>query len=127
MTRGPGRRATASSNPASGPTRPTCSGQSGRTWGWPYAALPASRRRCSRVARTGQAQREGWRRFAHGSVVPVARIVARELADKLDAPGLTLSFDALYASDVVGRTRSYKQLVEAGMNAGEAARIAGLA
>ena len=75
----------------------------------------------------GTSQREGWRRFAHGSVVPVARIVARELADKLDAPGLTLSFDALYASDVVGRTRSYKQLVEAGMNAGEAARIAGLA
>ena len=55
----------------------------------------------------GTSQREAWRWFCHGSVAPVARIVARELADKLDVPGLTFGFDALYASDVVGRAGAF--------------------
>ena len=41
---------------------------------------------------TGDAagQRESWRRFLHGSVQPLADLVAAELAGKLDAPDLRL-------------------------------------
>lgn len=51
----------------------------------------------------GTGQREAWRRFLHGSVSPVARIVERELRAKLDTPTLSLDFTALYAADVRGR------------------------
>ena len=70
-------------------------------------------------------QREAYRRWLWSSVVPVGRLVAEELSAKLDA-SISLTFDRLGAGDLQGRTRSYKQLVEAGMEAGEAARIAGL-
>ena len=43
----------------------------------------------------GTGQREAWRRFLHGSVSPVARLVEAELRDKLDVPDLALSFDGL--------------------------------
>ncbi len=71
-------------------------------------------------------QREAYRRWLWATIVPVGRLVAEELSGKLDAP-ISLTFDRLGAGDLQGRTRSYKQLVEAGMDAGEAARIAGLA
>ncbi len=74
----------------------------------------------------GTSQREAWRRFTHGSVVPVARIVAAELADKLDAPGLALAFEGLYASDVVGRAGAFQRMVAGGMGASEAAALSGL-
>ena len=74
----------------------------------------------------GTAQREAWRRFVHGSVAPVARIVGRELADKLDAPGLAFTFDELYASDVVGRAGAFQRMVAGGMAADKAAGLAGL-
>ena len=37
-------------------------------------------------------QREAWRRFLHGSVSPVARLVEAELSAKLDTPDLRLDF-----------------------------------
>ena len=74
----------------------------------------------------GTSQREAWRRFAHGSVGPVARIVARELADKLDAPGLAFGFEALYASDVVGRAGAFQRMVAGGMDPAKAAGLSGL-
>ena len=57
------------------------------------------------------AQRESWRRFLHGTVAPVARLVAHELGEKLDAPGLRLEFEELRASDVQSRARSWRTLV----------------
>ena len=77
----------------------------------------------------GTGQREAWRRFLHGSVSPVARMVADELRLKLEIPDLTLSFDSLYAADLSGRARAWRSLVgkAAAMDADKAARLAGLA
>ena len=36
----------------------------------------------------------------HGSVSPLGELVAEELAVKLDTPGLNLSFERLYASEI---------------------------
>ena len=74
----------------------------------------------------GTSQREGLRRFAHLALEPLGRIVAAELAMKLDSPGLSLSFDALMASDIAGRARSFKSFVEAGLSAEDAGRIVAL-
>lgn len=70
-------------------------------------------------------QREAYRRWLWSSVVPVGRLVAEELSSKLEAD-VSFTFDSLGAGDVQGRTRAYKQLVEAGMPPADAARIAGL-
>ena len=78
------------------------------------------------VAGDAAGQRESWRRFLHGSVQPLGDLVAAELADKLDAPDLTLKFDRLFASDLSGRARAFASLVKAGMEADRAARLAGL-
>lgn len=70
-------------------------------------------------------QREAYRRWLWASVVPLGRLVAEEASAKLDA-AVSLTFDRLGAGDLQGRTRSVKQLVEAGWDRTEAARIAGL-
>ena len=76
----------------------------------------------------GTSQREALRRFAHLSVEPLGRIVAAELAEKLDAPSLRFNFDALMASDLAGRARAVGILVKsAGYSREQAATIAGLA
>lgn len=74
----------------------------------------------------GTAMREGQRQFLHGTIGPVAAIVASELADKLDTPGLAFSFKKLFASDVTGRARAAGTLVQAGVEIGPALAIAGL-
>ena len=77
---------------------------------------------------TGDAagQRESWRRFLHGSVQPLADLVAAELAGKLDAPDLRLDFDRLFASDLSGRARALQSMVGAGMELDDARRFSGL-
>ena len=52
-------------------------------------------------------QRESWRRFLHGSLRPMARIIEAELRAKLDAPELALDLSELHAADVAGRARSF--------------------
>ena len=74
----------------------------------------------------GTAQREALRRWVHCHVAPLGRIVAAELADKLDLPGLSMGFEALYGSDIVGRASAAKRMVEAGMPASEAFALSGL-
>ena len=74
----------------------------------------------------GTAQRESWRRFVMGSVEPVARMVALELAAKLDTPGLHFNFSSLWAHDLAGRASSFKAMVTAGMPLDRAAGLAGL-
>ena len=76
----------------------------------------------------GTGQREAWRRFLHGSVSPVARLVETELRDKLHVPDLRLDFGALYAADVMGRARAWRSLTgaQATMDPDKAARLTGL-
>ena len=73
----------------------------------------------------GTGQREAWRRFLHGSVAPVARILEAELAAKLDEPALRLVLDDLAAADMTGRARAWRSLVgpEANLDPATAARL----
>ena len=74
----------------------------------------------------GSGQRESWRRFLHGSLMPVAELVAAELAVKLGIPGLSLSFDRLFASDLSGRARAFQSMVNGGLDVAQAAALSGL-
>ena len=75
----------------------------------------------------GTAQRESYRRWLHGSVQPLARLVEHELSTKLET-GARLSFRRLEAGDVSGRARAWRSLAgkDATMADGEARRLAGL-
>ena len=82
---------------------------------------------CLLVANSaGIARREALRFWVHTHVSPLARIVAAELSDKLDLPGLSMGFEALYGSDIVGRASAAKRMVEAGMPAEKAFALSGL-
>ena len=80
----------------------------------------------STVSSDGTAQRESWRRFLHGSVQPLSLLIAEELGEKLDVPGLKLSFDSLFASDLSGRARAFQSMTKAGLPIEKAAGLAGL-
>lgn len=70
--------------------------------------------------------RESWRQFLYAAISPVAEIVADELAEKLDAPGLHFDFSALAASDIAGRARAFGSLVQGGMAVEQALAVTGL-
>ena len=53
-------------------------------------------------------------------------MIAAEARHKLMAD-ITFGFDRLFASDIQGRARAYKSLVDGGMDKGEAARVTGMA
>ena len=74
----------------------------------------------------GTLAREEMRRYLHSTISPIARIVASELAVKLDTPGLAFDFSALFASDLSGRARAFQSMVGGGMDVGKAAALAGL-
>ena len=74
----------------------------------------------------GTAVREAWRRYVHAFLAPVGQIVAAELADKLDTPGLALDFSSLFASDITGRARAFSSMVNGGMAIERAAALSGL-
>ncbi len=74
----------------------------------------------------GTAQREAWRRFIMGSYEPVARMVALELSTKLDIPGLSFSFASLWAHDLAGRAKAFKDLVIGGQTVEAAAALSGV-
>ena len=73
----------------------------------------------------GTAQREGLRRFAHLGLEPVGELVSAELRAKL-APDLRIDFAPLFASDLAGRARAIKSLVDSGVELTAAVAIAGL-
>ena len=75
---------------------------------------------------TAQGQRESWRRFGAGTVLPLARMLAHELTAKLETD-IRLRFDDLAAADTVGKSAVYRNLRGAGMDDDEARRLAGLA
>ncbi len=74
----------------------------------------------------GTAAREAWRQVLFGVISPLGRIVQHELALKLDAPELALSWDELRASDMSGRARAFQSLVGAGMDVEQAVTLSGV-
>ena len=89
-------------------------------------AVAVRRGRCSVELVTpgaGADTREAWRRFLHATVAPIAATVSAELARLgLDSK---IDYSGLNASDLAGRSRAYKQLIEAGVKEDEARRICG--
>ena len=73
----------------------------------------------------GTASREAWRRFLHGSVDPVARLVAQELSEKLETD-VTPDLSSLHASDVQAPARAFQSLVGGGMDIAKAVAVTGL-
>ena len=69
--------------------------------------------------------REDWRRFLHGSVQPIANMCAEEISRKAGTE-CTIMFDELFASDIQGRGRAFKSMVEAGLPVADARRLCGL-
>ena len=73
----------------------------------------------------GTAQRESFRRLLHSTIQPLARILAAELSEKLEAD-IALNFDSLFAADLSGRARAFQSMVGGGMDVAKAAGLAGL-
>ena len=80
----------------------------------------------SSIHGTGGSARESYRQFLSSTILPLAKLVIEELADKLDTPTLALDFSELRAADIASRSRSYKQLIDAGMDAVKASQVTGL-
>ena len=74
----------------------------------------------------GTIAREEMRRYLHSTIAPVSRVVADEMAFKLDTPNLAFDFSQLFASDLSGRARAFQSMVTAGMDITKAAALAGL-
>lgn len=72
----------------------------------------------------GAAAREAWRRFLFATVAPVARMVGDEAALKLGSSG-RITFEALRASDLTGRARAWRSLVDGGMDRARAEALCG--
>ena len=75
----------------------------------------------------GTGQRESWRRFLHGTLQPVAKIIRGELREKLEIPELSFSFHELMASDLAGRARAFGSLTgsDENLSLDQAAKICG--
>lgn len=69
--------------------------------------------------------RESWRQFLHGSVAPLAKLVAAELSAKLERD-IRFDFTELHAADVQGRARAFQSMAGGGLSVDRAARLAGL-
>ena len=66
------------------------------------------------------------RQLVYMTLMPVARIIERELTRVLELE-LSLDFAALNASDIQGRARSFKSLVDGGLPIPEAKQLTGMA
>ena len=62
-----------------------------------------------------------YRQLIFVTLAPLAAIVQSELREKLDSPGLVLSFAGLHGADLATRGRALKQLVDAGVSLAEQA------
>ena len=71
----------------------------------------------------GADAREGWQRFLHGTLGPVAALVGAEL-ERVGLSG-RLDFRALMASDLQGRARAFRQLRDGGMGESEPRAVCG--
>ena len=71
----------------------------------------------------GTSRCEAYRQALHIGIRPVVRLVTAEFRAKLDAPGLEIDRSDLHTA---GRVRSFKQLVEAGVDPVDAAEVTGI-
>lgn len=71
------------------------------------------------------AQREAWRRFLFSTVRGLGNVLKDELSLKLESQ-VELDYTALSATDLQGRARAYKQLIDAGMRPEKAEEIAAM-
>ena len=85
--------------------------------GFPASLLSASS--------DGTASREGFRRWLHSFVLPVAELVAEEATGKLETE-CRFDFNRLEAADVAGRARAFGQLRKGGLRAIKAVEVAGI-
>lgn len=69
--------------------------------------------------------RESLRQFLHVTIGPLARVLETEASDKLGVK-VALDFTALHASDVQGRARAFKSMVDGGMTLADAAAASGI-
>ena len=69
--------------------------------------------------------KHGARLFSESSQ-PLGKLVQAELRNKLDAPDLALGWSELRASDFQARARSFKSMVDGGMDVTKAAALSGL-
>lgn len=69
------------------------------------------------------ALREGFRQLVFTTIIPLGMQIAGELTDKLGVE-VSFDFDGLSAADIAGRARAYRQLIDAGMSAEDAGRVA---
>ena len=69
--------------------------------------------------------REAMRQLVYMTIMPVARIIERELQRVLELE-LRLDFAALNAADIQGRARSFKSLVDGGLPIPEARSLTGM-
>lgn len=74
----------------------------------------------------GTSGREAWRQALFGVITPYARLIEDEIRLKLDAPEIMFDFTELRASDLQARARSFKALVESGMELAKATAVSGL-
>ena len=74
----------------------------------------------------GTAMREGFRQFQMLTLQPVGKILAQQIADQLDVPGLAFSYNDLGGADLASRGRVFGQLIAGGVNIADAAEVAGL-
>ena len=72
----------------------------------------------------GTAQREAYRRFIMSAVQPMADLMAEVAGEALDTE-ITVSFNALHAHDITGRSTALAKLVGAGLSLDDAQRLVG--
>ena len=70
----------------------------------------------------GNAAKEAYRRLSLNLVQPLGAIAQQELREKLDAPALTFEWERAASHDSAMRSRSYRSLVESGVDPIDAAR-----
>ena len=72
----------------------------------------------------GGLRREAWRRYLHGTVAPLGRLVAPE-AERIGLP-IAIDWDRLFASDIQRRAPAFQSLVGGGMDSAVTAAESGL-
>ena len=76
-------------------------------------------------ANSASSSREAYRQALHSTVAPLGRLVADELASKLEAP-IAVDWGELRAGDIAGRARAFQALVTGGMSMDAAAAASGI-
>ena len=73
----------------------------------------------------GAGKREAYRQSLHSVIAPLGRLASSELTLKLGTD-VVLGWEELSAGDIVGRSRAFRTMVEAGMDLPKAAALSGL-